>query len=89
MKATIESTSKVIEIVIPNTVDTMQPTAAIPARIWEGVTEGGIKFHAYITRVAVAEGQPAAEAVLKFLRSLAIDVEERKELLFSWARMSA
>lgn len=26
------------------------------------------------------------EAVLQFLRSLAIDVEERKELLFSWAR---
>ncbi len=25
----------------------------IPARIWEGITDSGIKVHAYITRIAI------------------------------------
>jgi hypothetical protein len=45
MKITIESTDKIVELV--------NNDAAIPARIWEGETESGIKVHCYITRIAV------------------------------------
>jgi hypothetical protein len=41
MKLIIESTSKVV------TVD------GVPARIWEGETQTGVRVHCYITRVAV------------------------------------
>jgi hypothetical protein len=40
MKLIIESTSKVVEL------------NGVPARIWEGKTESGIKVHCFITRVA-------------------------------------
>ena len=33
----------------------------IPARIWEGTTESGIKVHAYITRIAVNSEQNQKE----------------------------
>lgn len=42
MKIILESTSKIVEL------------NGIPARIWEGQTESGIKMHVYITRVAVS-----------------------------------
>jgi hypothetical protein len=45
MKATIESTTKVITLVAG--------AKGIQARIWEGVTESGIPFQLYVTRVAV------------------------------------
>lgn len=41
MKATIESTEKIVEF------------NGIPVRVWEGTTESGIKIHCYITRVAI------------------------------------
>ena len=41
MKIKLESTTKVVEV------------NGIPARIWEGETESGIKVHAFINRVAV------------------------------------
>jgi hypothetical protein len=41
MKITIESTSKTVTL------------NGVPARIWEGQTESGVKIHAFITRVAV------------------------------------
>jgi hypothetical protein len=41
MKATIKSTSKIIHL------------NGVPARIWEGETESGVKIHCYITRVAI------------------------------------
>lgn len=50
MKLIIESTEKIVEL---------QPRSgagAVPARIWEGETEGGIKVHVYVTRLAVPEG---------------------------------
>ncbi len=43
MKVTLESTSKVVEL------------NGVPARIWEGTTEGGVEVHAYVTRIAVRE----------------------------------
>lgn len=42
MKVTIESTDKIIEF------------NGVPARIWEGETESGIKVHCYITRLAIS-----------------------------------
>lgn len=41
MKLTIESTSKVVEL------------NGVPARIWEGVSEGGVKVICFVTRIAV------------------------------------
>ena len=41
MKIIVESTTKVVYL------------NGIPARIWEGLTESGIKLHCYITRIAI------------------------------------
>lgn len=49
MKATIQSTTKLVQV------------NGVPARVWEGVSERGIRFHAYITRVAVNRGDDAQE----------------------------
>lgn len=49
MKATIESTTKVVNA---NGVD---------CRVWEGVTERGVKIQCLIARVAVAPGQDVAQ----------------------------
>lgn len=45
MKITIENTEKIVTL------------NGVPARIWEGETQSGIRCHAYITRIAVAEDQ--------------------------------
>jgi hypothetical protein len=49
MKVVLESTSQVIRMVVDG-VD-------VPARIWEGHTLGGVPCHAFITRIAVREGE--------------------------------
>lgn len=49
MKIIIESTSKVIQF------------NGLPARVWEGFTESGIKVHCYITRVSIDKDEPRAE----------------------------
>lgn len=41
MKITIESTSKIVEL------------NGVPARIWEGWTESGIKVHCFVPRIAI------------------------------------
>jgi hypothetical protein len=41
MEITIHSTTKLVQI------------NDVPARIWEGHTEGGVPIHCYITRLAV------------------------------------
>ena len=41
MKITIESTTKIVNL------------NGVPARVWEGKTESGIKVHTFITRIAV------------------------------------
>lgn len=45
MRAWLESTDKIV----------MLETASgeVPARIWEGLTEGGVELIAFVTRVAV------------------------------------
>lgn len=49
MKVTLESTTKIVEL------------NGVPARIWEGETEDGIKLHAYVTRVAVNKEQDSSQ----------------------------
>jgi hypothetical protein len=49
MKVQLESTDKIVTL------------NGVPARIWEGTTEGGIPCHAYITRIAVKDGLDASE----------------------------
>jgi hypothetical protein len=39
----------------------------VPARIWEGFTDSGIKVHAYITRIAIDKDEPNAEQFEKEL----------------------
>lgn len=46
MKITISNTTKIV------TLD------GVPARIWEGETESGIKIHCFITRIAINENEP-------------------------------
>jgi hypothetical protein len=40
----------------------------VPARIWEGVTESGVKVHAYITRIAIDKDEPNSEQFEKELQ---------------------
>ncbi len=61
MKITIESTDKIITLV-DNGVE-------MPARVWLGHTESGVRCHVFVTRVAVKEGQ-SAEAYAQFEREL-------------------
>jgi hypothetical protein len=53
MKVTIESTDKIVTLVVNGT--------DVPARIWEGKTDSGIPVHCYVTRIAVHEGQDQAQ----------------------------
>lgn len=53
MRVTLESTTKIVEIVING--------QAVPARVWQGQTENGIACHAYITRIAVDPALDASE----------------------------
>lgn len=53
MKVTLESTDKIVELVLNY--------QTFPARIWEGETAHGVKVHAYITRIACARDADALE----------------------------
>lgn len=54
MKVTLESTSKIVQLVT-------EGGAVAPARIWEGHTDTGIEVHAFITRVAVHHLEDATQ----------------------------
>lgn len=49
MRVRLESTTKTVEL------------NGVPARIWEGITEGGIPCHAYITSIACDKDDEATE----------------------------
>ena len=53
MKVTLESTSKLVTLIVDG--------AEVPARIWEGHTEGGIPCHAFITRIAASADQDLSQ----------------------------
>lgn len=57
MKIEIDSTEKIVTLNIDG--------AQVPARVWQGKSEKGIEVVCFITRVLVAEGQPA-EAYQQF-----------------------
>lgn len=61
MKITLESTSQIVQF------------NGIEARVWVGKTEAGVPLTAFITRVAVEQGQDASE----FDRELAAQKEPR------------
>ncbi|MDD5358599.1 MAG: hypothetical protein PHX80_05590 [Candidatus Nanoarchaeia archaeon] len=56
MKITIESTTKIVQM------------NGVPARIWEGKTESGIKCHCYITRVAIDKNESRVKEFLDELQ---------------------
>ena len=56
MKIMIESTTKITHL------------NGVPARVWEGQTESGIRVHCYITRVAIDKDEPRAEEFQKELQ---------------------
>jgi hypothetical protein len=68
MKVTLESTEKIVTLVV-NGQD-------VPARIWEGETAGGIRCYAFLTRIAVHEDDNAAE----FERDLREQVKPSPEI---------
>jgi hypothetical protein len=45
MKITLENTTKMVQL------------NGVPARIWEGKTESGIRVHAFITQIGVPDGE--------------------------------
>lgn len=49
MKITITSTEKIVQL------------NGVPARVWEGETESGIRLHCFITRVAIDKNEPRVE----------------------------
>ncbi len=55
MKMTIQSTSQIVQIV-PRI-----GAEPVPARVWEGVTEGGVKVQCFITRIAANKDQDLAQ----------------------------
>lgn len=48
MKITLESTSKIVQVV------PVSGAAAVPCRVWEGETASGIKVQALIPRIAAS-----------------------------------
>ena len=56
MKITIESTTKITHL------------NSVPARVWEGQTESGIKVYCYITLVAIDKDEPRADEFQKELQ---------------------
>ena len=68
MKITIESTTKITHL------------NGMPARVWEGQTESGIKIHCYITRVAIDKDEPRAEEFEKELKEQKVPSTEIKAI---------
>lgn len=71
MKITIESTTKII------LVKTSELADGIHCRVWEGMTESGVKVECLIPRIAAREGQDMAqfEAELQEHRAPSPDVQ--------------
>lgn len=73
MKITIESTEKIVTLVMPK--DGVK--TEIPARIWEGHTDSGIPVHCFVTRIAptVEDTEENKKKFVQFEREL---MEQRK-----------
>jgi hypothetical protein len=55
MKITMESTTQLVEI------DNAQRRPALQCRVWEGVTERGVKVQVLVTRIAVNKDDDIAQ----------------------------
>jgi len=55
VKITIESTSSIVEI------DNAQQRPALQCRVWEGVTERGVKVQVLVTRIAVNKADDVSQ----------------------------
>ena len=75
MKVTLESTNKIVDLIVDGSI--------VPARVWQGTTEGGIECHAYIPRIAVAKHLDAAE----FERELVETIPPRPDIAAIPARL--
>jgi hypothetical protein len=64
MKIIIESTEKITSL------------NGVPARIWEGYTQSGIKIHCFIARVAVSEDEKDIEQFEKELKECKVPSPE-------------
>ena len=67
MKVTINSTSKIVHL------------NGLPARVWEGETESGIKVHCYVTRIAIDVHETRTDEFVNELRQCrepSVDVSE-------------
>jgi hypothetical protein len=53
MEVSLKSTSKVVSLRVED-ID-------VPARVWEGTTARGVRCHAFITRIAMQDGDDASE----------------------------
>lgn len=60
MKVLLQSTTKIVEL------------NGVPARIWEGTTESGIKVHAFITRIAIDEDEKDPSEFERELKECAV-----------------
>jgi hypothetical protein len=72
MKITIESTSKIVQLVIGG--------AKVPARVWQGETASGIPVQAFITRIApeIPKSDPRHHALTaEFDRDLQVQADPR------------
>ena len=70
MKVNLESTTKIVTL------------NGVPARIWEGKTESGMKVHAFITRVAVDKDEDQTQ-LQKELQECAAPSKEVEAYPFS------
>lgn len=61
MKITIENTDKLLHL--------KSGGGEVPARVWEGETDNGVKVICFVTRILVKEGQPE-EIYQQFEREL-------------------
>ncbi len=71
MKITINSTTKIVNL------------NGVPARIWEGTTDSGIKLHCFITRIAIDKDESRVEEFEQELQKVevpSVEVEETYSL---------
>ena len=72
MKITIESTSKIVTLVVGG--------QDVPARVWQGETESGIPVQCFITRIApeISKSDPRIdELTVEFERELKRQADPR------------
>jgi hypothetical protein len=62
MKVTLESTESIVHV--------QTRSGVVPARVWEGTTEGGIPVVALVTRIVPAVENPSDDVCKEFANDL-------------------